>query len=443
MGLQNLINPFVTPNNIRSGVDFLQNNQGIVNTLTGLPIGPASARSYIRNLSGSQEPITEDFFNSSQLGEIRNRTASGMADRSMKYNTPLTKNMDGKFKLPFKMRNNVIGYNLNNPISMSGIFSNPVTDIDATLGKFTYNQNQDGTVSAIDKHDFDSIQGGENKFYGNKEKFVGDAERLGYRDLPFLEPNTVDADPGQFMGLGADDQGFDLVAPAGPANMYQPYFPGGESMGPLAGKFLEGNPEYQVTKQEEIYEGPDSVLNNVVNAYKKGDISASKLSRFVGGMFGQVGTNELNDQYGNPKTFYSTTGNEGLRSNWNTSSIPVNVNLGEITHEDKMRNNKRFANYIHRSRNIPSEIRKDARPFSDSQGTNSPDYSSYRTVSGGYTGSGNFDTVDNSGKDYGPHSNNTQTGFGKSGMGRDPDDRMANGGRISFKNGGLASILYG
>ena len=38
---------------------------------------------------------------------------------------------------------------------------------------------------------------------------------------------------------------------------------------------------------------------------------------------------------------------------------------------------------------------------------------------------------------------NTQTGFGKSGMGRDPDDRMANGGRISFKNGGLASILYG
>jgi len=78
-----ILDLFLTPQNVRTGVDFLQNNQGIMNTLTGLPIGPSSGRAYIRNLSGSQEPITEDFFNADQLGEIKYCITSGMADRSM------------------------------------------------------------------------------------------------------------------------------------------------------------------------------------------------------------------------------------------------------------------------------------------------------------------------------------------------------------------------
>ena len=184
-----ILDSLLTPNNIRTGVNFLQNNQGILNTLTGLPIGPSSGRAYIRNISGSQEPITEDFFNSDQLAEIKNRTASGMADRSMYYDNI---NQDTG-KRDFFERNKAIGYDLSNPISMSGIFSNPSTDIDATLGKFTYRENPDGTISAIDKHDFDGTQGGENKFYGNKEKDVGQPQRLGYRELPFLEPNIIDA----------------------------------------------------------------------------------------------------------------------------------------------------------------------------------------------------------------------------------------------------------
>ena len=56
-----------------------------------------------------------------------------------------------------------------------------------------------------------------------------------------------------------------------------------------------------------------------------------------------------------------------------------------------------------------------------------------------------------------PNQGNSVTGFGQSGLGRDPDDKMAKGGRVgyffggrvnykvggrvSFKNGGLASIL--
>ena len=78
-----LLDYFLTPENVQRGVNLLQGNQGIVNTLTGLPIGPASGRAYIRNLSGSEEPITEDFFNAHQLAEIKNRTASSMAEASM------------------------------------------------------------------------------------------------------------------------------------------------------------------------------------------------------------------------------------------------------------------------------------------------------------------------------------------------------------------------
>ena len=69
--------------NVERGINALRSNQGIVNTLTGLPIGPSSARAYLRNLSGSEEPITEDFFNEDQLAEIKNRTASSMAEASM------------------------------------------------------------------------------------------------------------------------------------------------------------------------------------------------------------------------------------------------------------------------------------------------------------------------------------------------------------------------
>ena len=100
-----LLDYFLTPENVQRGVNLLQGNQGIVNTLTGLPIGPASGRAYIRNLSGSEEPITEDFFNADQLAEIKNRTASSMAEASMNPSS-------------FNALNRVVDYNLEKPISM-------------------------------------------------------------------------------------------------------------------------------------------------------------------------------------------------------------------------------------------------------------------------------------------------------------------------------------
>ena len=85
----------------------------------------------------------------------------------------------------------------------------------------------------------------------------------------------------------------------------------------------------------------------------------------------------------------------------------------------------------------------------------------YTGTPGGNTGSGNFSNIDNSGKDYGPYSNNNSSsgsysnkGGGASYSNSSPtnvgnpfgymDGGRAGyfyGGRVNFKNGGLASIL--
>ena len=74
-------------------------------------------------------------------------------------------------------------------------------------------------------------------------------------------------------------------------------------------------------------------------------------------------------------------------------------------------------------------------------------------VGDGYTGSGDFSNIDNSGKDYGPHSKSAgSTQHGSSGMTKDQHAafRAATGGRVGFfahggrvylNLGGLASIL--
>ena len=385
MGIENIINSLITPNNIRSGINLLQNNKGIIDKLTGIPIGPASGRAYARNLSGSTTPIDESFFNNAQLGEIKNRTSSAMADKSMKYNV---KNQSIPVRKPydnFNTRNNVVDYTLNTPISMSGIFSNASTDIDATLGKFTYRENPDGTISAIDKHDFDSFGGGDTSIYGGKIKMSGQPDST-EKGLPFLEPQF-------YKGITDKFTGEEIV------------------------------PDTYETQTDISYESRDDVLQRAINNFKAGLIDASKLARIVGGQEGLTGDN-VNEVYYKDINF--------MRDNWTRSAIPMNINLGKISQLDKLRSNKNFSNYIYNNQNIPSQIRKNARPFADINTTplqQMPQGSPSQINQGG------------GGRDS--SQGNTQTGFGKSGMGRDPDDRMANGGRISFKNGGLASILYG
>jgi len=82
--------------------------------------------------------------------------------------------------------------------------------------------------------------------------------------------------------------------------------------------------------------------------------------------------------------------------------------------------------------------------------TSSGTGSGYTGTPGGNTGSGNFANIDNSGKTYGPHSKtstapkyNSKDDNRESYRGRKDGGRIGYffGGRVNFKNGGLASIL--
>tara|TARA_Y100000310_G_scaffold157669_1_gene157079 strand:- start:42 stop:1268 length:1227 start_codon:yes stop_codon:yes gene_type:complete len=386
--------------NVERGINALQANQGIVNTLTGLPIGPASGRAYLRNLSGSEEPITEDFFNADQLAEIKNRTASSMAEASMDPSS-------------FDALNKRVLYDLEKPISMSGIFSNPATDIDATLGMYTYKQNPDGTISAIDTHDFDSIEGGGQQFYDQKKKGVGTPDYQGIRGLPFLEPWAIPEDPGFYI---QDDEMY------GPANKYDTY-PGG--------RFVPGEPGYSLTQEEDIFAPKEDTMKDVFDAYQSGDITGSKLARIIGGIYGHSGTDMSPDE----ENIIAESGDYLMRNNpnWTRSGIPVNINMGRISHRDKLKANPNFARYIADTGTIPSQIRQEAQKFAPRR--IAPRHSPH----GGGPGTG--------GGDY--HSGQTSTVDGQTTDWGDMSHMIAGGGLAQhapirpYSLGGLAYLLYG
>jgi len=371
-GSGGLFDSFLTAKNVDRGINLLQNNKGIVdffaNNLTSLP---SSGRAFAKNLAGSTSPINEDFFSNNQLEEIKSRTAESMANKSMRYRPDVVNEEDpskNEFYGDFDTVNNVIGYSedeTKRPISVKGIFTDPKVDIDATLGKAVYKQNLDGTISVIDKHDFDGIGGG-STLYGEEQGNLktGAAPKIeGLQGLPFLEPYR------------------------------------GE------------------TQFDYKYETQESMLEGAIKAYKNGKISASKLSRIIGGMYGQQGFIN-NSKYG--------SGESLIKKNQFLSSIPVNINLGKISQIDKLKANKNFANYIFNNRDIPSKIRKDARRYADIQTKPTPNVVSTPT------------TIQTTNRDdrptrTDPSQGNTRTGFGRSGYGRDPNDRMAQGGIIGLK----------
>ena len=337
-----LLDYFLTPENVERGVNLLKGNQGIVNTLTGLPIGPSSGRAYIRNLSGSTEPITEDFFNTDQLSEIRRRTAEQMANKSMMYEP---ENLDPDGISENLISKNVVPYNLESPLSMKGIFTDPKVDIDMTLGTNTYRQNPDGTISVIDKHDFDSIGGGGDYLYGQGEEAdlgkgwaissrgLGTPRYRGERGLPFLPPVDI-------FGRTQEQATAEEVI-----------------KDPFTGEVIKPdyNPDRDYSTQtESIYESKEETLKHLYDALKKGHITQAKFARIIGGLHGLQG-DELEEDY-SPE--YSR-----MREGWKETGIPVNINLGKISHWDKLKANRNFARYVAEHRDIPSRIRKEAQKF--------------------------------------------------------------------------------
>jgi len=399
-----ILDSLLTPQNVERGVNLLQGNQGIVNTLTGLPIGPASGRAYIRNLSGSTEPITEDFFNTDQLSEIKRRTAESMANKSMIYEPDAFEKYRGD---AIRASRNVIPYNLESPLSFKGTFTDPKVDIDMTLGQATYKKNPDGTISVIDKHDFGSFEGGRRPGFYSEEGSTGFYGRPRYRDQ--VVPPSEEREKMIFAGETVPVEGM--------------YETPGEGLFGVTVKNLPAvgwetyPPEYE-TQKYKVSEQPENVTQRAIDAYKEGSISKSKLARIVGGFYGQTDTTDKDDPW--EAGFES----QALKK----SAIPVNINLGVISHLDKLRANQNFAKYLATHKDIPSQIKKQAAthagPISIAP-INVGNPFGYGGGDGGYRASR-------------PASERRQTGHGKSGMGRDRSKLMAMGGLIDlYRYGGF------
>ena len=319
-----ILDSLLTPQNIERGVNLLQSNQGIVDALAhNLTFLPSSGRAYIKNLAGSTTPINEDFFNANQLAEIKRRTAQEMANKSMMYDWASTNTM-----------NQVVPYNLESPLSLKSTFTNPKVDIDMSLGTSVYKQNPDGTISVIDKHDFDSFAGGTHKgFYSEK------GDPLGEKDYEWDDRLVGPPDEREIWSLDRKEDFRD------PKN-YTP----GESIDhwiPHMGWDLDYEvPKYEVAESDEEY------IARAIEAYKQNKIGKSKLARVIGGTYGHTGMN--------PKWEYFKERGIPVK---NPSAIPVNINLGMISHLDKLKANKNFARYIAETQTIPSKIRKEAQKF--------------------------------------------------------------------------------
>ena len=327
---------FLTPQNVERGVNLLQSNRGIIDALAhNLAFLPSSGRTFVKSLAGSTTPIDESYFSESQLAEIKNRTAKQMAERSMKYRPDYVDEDDPSRNLFYNSWgdvNRVVPYDSSSPISMSGIFTDPKVDIDATLGTYVYKENPDGTVSAIDKHDFSSLEGGMEHLYG-----AGEGADLGQG----TRVNVEKLGSPQYKG----EQGLPFLPPV---DMY----------GDVIEKDADIPSSGIYTQSEPIYESKDEVIQKVFDAYRKKQITASKFSRIMAGLYGHQGMNvpprSTSFYPGESDAFFN------MRKNWDQTAIPVNINLGKISHSDKLKANPNFARYIAETETIPSQIRKDA-----------------------------------------------------------------------------------
>jgi len=329
-----ILDSLLTPQNVERGVNLLQSNRGIVDALAhNLTFLPSSGRTFIKSLAGSTTPIDESYFSESQLAEIKRRTASQMAERSMKYRPDYVDEQDPSKNLFYNTWgdvNRVVPYDSSSPISMSGIFKDPKVDIDATLGTYVYKENPDGTVSAIDKHDFSGLEGGSEYLYG-----AGEGADLGHGTRASVER------------LGSPQYKGELGLPfLPPVDIYGDVIKGDI---PSSGIYTQSEPQYQ---------SKDEVIQAVFDAYRKKQITASKFSRIMAGLYGHQGMEvppgSTSFYPGESEAFFD------MRKDWDQTGIPVNINLGKISHSDKLKANPNFAKYIAETQTIPSKIRKEA-----------------------------------------------------------------------------------
>jgi hypothetical protein len=283
-------------------LEKLKNNKKLVKKLTKIKALPSSVRLYLRNLAGVTDKITEDFFSKNELGEIKKRVAEAEANKSMGK-----KSISGYTKA----EKNAIGYRPfdrvenEGKMSLIGAFTNPSTNIDMTLGQASFSKNKDGEIIVKDKHDFKGLEGAgyaETEYFPDSE-FVKYKQVVPHRDT-YDSINEMLEDP----NVSEKDKDF--------MKNIQTLMPN-EAL------------------SYEIGESNKQLLNRAYEALQEGTIDPSKYARIIAGM------------------------NQG-------EGIPIELNIGKITQEDKLEANPNFAEYIaYDTENvgIPTLIKNQARKY--------------------------------------------------------------------------------
>ena len=276
-------------------LERLKDNPKLVKKLTKIKALPSSIRLYLRNLAGVTDKITEDFFSKSELKEIKKRVAKAEAEGSMGNNavSGLTTTGTG--------RTNIIGYELDKgKLSFAKAFTDPATNIDMTLGQATFSKDDEGNFIVKDKHNFSPTVGG-GTLYDNKEYFEGRKEYT--KVIPHLDTaEKIDKMLFDYMDKPGDSKN---------ERKSNKFFTDMYKEGGLFANYKDNNTAESYTQDE----SNKQILERAKNAFEAGDIDASKYARIVAGF------------------------NQG-------EEIPIELNLGIISQEDKYKANPDFAEYI-------------------------------------------------------------------------------------------------
>ena len=274
---------------------------------------PSSVRLYIRNLAGVTDKITEDFFSKSELKEIKKRVSEAKAMGSMGYAT-----QSGKTR---SYADNVIGYahvpkHLKDTqlMSLRGAFTNPAININMTLGQATFDTDNDGNVVIKDLHDFHGVEGAGYEGKQLQKRFLEDI-------IPHAEEKyETGVKPGDSPRVIKEKNWLEEL------------------------KRIQGlTGDVDIRRSAQVEESDKQFLKRAHKELMVGSIDPAKYARIVAGMKQGEG-------------------------------IPIEIDIGKISHEDKLKTDPYFAEYIARDTKsgygveyedvgIPTLIREQARKY--------------------------------------------------------------------------------
>ena len=295
-------------------IERLKDNPKLVKKLTKIKALPSSIRLYLRNIAGVTDKITEDFFSKSELAEIKKRVAEAEARGSMGFRRTSGQTESSKQK-------NSIGYsNKEGKLSLSRALTDPAINIDMTLGQASFSKDDKGNFIVTDSHNFDKNKVGDG--YDNLKEFKSQKDSSNIKVIPHLDT----AEQIDTMLLENQDKPEDSDQEKNYKMFMRSMYEGDGALS-----------NYKENNSAVSYEQPETnkeLLARAYTAHSAGEIDSSQLARIIG------------------KT-------EGTR-------IPVELDIGPITQEDKLEANPNFAEYIAYDTEkvgIPTLIKNQARKF--------------------------------------------------------------------------------